>query len=69
MYFQLFFAIDRVKALAKDHPEWKETQPYKSVLENDIKTLMEKMPQETNEQIDKYNQYDKHTSLTNNQFK
>jgi phosphoglycolate phosphatase-like HAD superfamily hydrolase len=40
MYFQLFFAIDRVKALAKDHPEWKETQPYKSVLENDIKTLM-----------------------------
>lgn len=34
-YFQLFFAIDRIKALSKDHPEWKEIQPYKAVLEND----------------------------------
>lgn len=39
-YFQLFFAIDRVKALASEHPEWKTTQPYQSVLENDMKTLM-----------------------------
>ena len=38
-YFQLFFAIDRVKALASDHPEWKEEQPFKAVLENDMKTL------------------------------
>lgn len=38
-YFQLFFAIDRVRALAADHPEWKEEQPYKAVLENDMKTL------------------------------
>lgn len=38
-YFQLFFAIDRVKALASEHPEWKTEQPFKSVLENDMKTL------------------------------
>ncbi|WP_406847738.1 HAD family hydrolase [Xanthomarina sp. GH4-25] len=39
-YFQLFFAIDRVKAMAKDHPEWKNKQPFKAVLENDINSLM-----------------------------
>lgn len=39
-YFQLFFAIDRIKSLAPEHPEWKTTQPYQSVLENDMKTLM-----------------------------
>jgi hypothetical protein len=39
-YFQLFFAIDRIKALAPEHPEWRTTQPYQSVLENDMKTLM-----------------------------
>ncbi len=38
-YFQLFFAIDRVKAMAKDHPEWKVEQPFKAVLENDMETL------------------------------
>ncbi len=38
-YFQLFFAIDRVKAMAADHPEWKETQPFKAVLENDMTAL------------------------------
>ena len=36
-YFQLLFAIDRVKALAPQHPEWKTQQPFKAVLENDIK--------------------------------
>ncbi len=40
IYFQLFFAMDRVKALAPEHPEWKTTQPYQSVLENDMATLM-----------------------------
>ena len=38
-YFQLFFAIDRVKAMAKDHPEWKNKQPFKAVLENDMEEL------------------------------
>lgn len=39
MYFQLFFALDRVKALAPQHPEWKTTQPFKAALEGDMKTL------------------------------
>ena len=38
-YFQLLFAIDRVKALAPKHPEWKQQQPFKAVLENDMAAL------------------------------
>jgi phosphoglycolate phosphatase-like HAD superfamily hydrolase len=40
MYFQLAFALERVKALATEHPEWKEEQPFKAVLEGDMKTVM-----------------------------
>jgi phosphoglycolate phosphatase-like HAD superfamily hydrolase len=39
MYVQLAFALDRVKALAPEHPEWKDKQPFKAVLEGDMKTL------------------------------
>jgi haloacid dehalogenase-like hydrolase len=39
MYTQLAFALDRVKALAPQHPEWKEKQPFKAVLEGDMKAL------------------------------
>lgn len=39
-YFQLRFAIDRVKALASEHPEWKEQQPFKAVLEDDQEALL-----------------------------
>ncbi|UXN60176.1 HAD family hydrolase [Phyllobacterium zundukense] len=39
MYTQLAFALDRVKAEAASHPEWKETQPFRAVLEGDMKTL------------------------------
>jgi phosphoglycolate phosphatase-like HAD superfamily hydrolase len=38
LYFQLAFAIDRVKELAPAHPEWKEKDPFKSVLAGDLKT-------------------------------
>jgi phosphoserine phosphatase len=41
MYFQLAFAIDRVKAMAPQHPEWKTQQPFKSLLADDLKTVME----------------------------
>lgn len=37
VYFQLAFALDRIAALASEHPEWKQKQPFKSVLEGDIK--------------------------------
>ena len=39
MYTQLAFALDRIKALAPKHPEWKTTQPFKAVLDNDLKAL------------------------------
>ena len=39
MYVQLAFALDRVKALAPNHPEWKEKQPFKAVLKGDMKAL------------------------------
>jgi hypothetical protein len=37
MYFQLFFALDRVKALSSQHPEWKDTEPFASLLKGDVK--------------------------------
>ncbi len=40
IYFQLYFAMDRIKTLAPKHPEWKTQQPFKAVLENDFKTLI-----------------------------
>jgi len=40
MYFQLAFAIDQVKAMAPQHPEWKTTQPFQALLEGDIKTAL-----------------------------
>jgi phosphoglycolate phosphatase-like HAD superfamily hydrolase len=39
VYTQLAFALDRVKALAPEHPEWKTKQPFKAVLDNDLETL------------------------------
>jgi len=38
-YFQLLFILDRVRAMADDHPEWKTTQPFQAVLENDMATI------------------------------
>jgi hypothetical protein len=37
MYFQLLFAIDRVKAMAPQHPEWKDKEPFASLLKGDVK--------------------------------
>jgi phosphoglycolate phosphatase-like HAD superfamily hydrolase len=37
MYFQVLFAFDRVKALAPQHPEWKDKEPFASVLKGDMK--------------------------------
>jgi len=39
VYSQLYFAMDRVKALAPAHPEWKTRQPFQAVLQGDIKAL------------------------------
>jgi phosphoglycolate phosphatase-like HAD superfamily hydrolase len=39
MYTQVLFAFDRVKQLAPQHPEWKTKQPFKALLEGDMKTV------------------------------
>jgi phosphoglycolate phosphatase-like HAD superfamily hydrolase len=39
MYFQIMFAMDRVRAMAPKHPDWKTKQPFKAVLDRDIKAL------------------------------
>src|ERR687895_178835 len=39
MYFQMAFVLDRVKALAPQHPGWKEQQPFKAALEGDLNAL------------------------------
>ena len=40
MYFQLIFALDRVKALAPQHPEWKTQEPFASLLKGDVNTAL-----------------------------
>src|SRR5215210_542176 len=39
MYVQLAFVLDRVRALAPLHPEWTDKQPFKAVLEGDMKAV------------------------------
>jgi phosphoglycolate phosphatase-like HAD superfamily hydrolase len=39
VYFQVLFAFARVKALAPKHPEWRTQQPFKGVLEDDMKAV------------------------------
>jgi len=39
-YYQLFFAIDRVKVMAPLHPEWNTKEPFASILKDDMKGFM-----------------------------
>ena len=40
MYFQAFFIFDRIKTLAPQHPEWKDKEPYASVLKGDLEVAL-----------------------------
>ncbi|WP_082850119.1 HAD family phosphatase [Halioglobus sp. HI00S01] len=40
MYFQLMFAIDRVEAMAADHPQWKTREPFASLLKGDVSAAL-----------------------------
>jgi hypothetical protein len=40
MYFQFFFALDQIKILAPRHPEWKEKEPFASLLKGDMKAAL-----------------------------
>lgn len=39
VYFQLLFAIDRIKQLAPNHTEWNTQEPFRSALAGDLETL------------------------------
>jgi phosphoserine phosphatase len=40
MYFQAFFVFDQIKRMAPQHPEWKDKEPFASVLKGDMKTAL-----------------------------
>jgi phosphoserine phosphatase len=40
MYFQMAFALDRVKALAPQHPEWNTREPFASLLKGDLRSVL-----------------------------
>ncbi|QDU71295.1 HAD family hydrolase [Mucisphaera calidilacus] len=40
LYFQLIFAIDRIKEIAPEHPEWRSTEPFASILRDDLPTAL-----------------------------
>jgi phosphoserine phosphatase len=40
MYVQLMFAIDRVQALASQHPEWNTQEPFAALLRGDTKATL-----------------------------
>jgi hypothetical protein len=40
IYFQFQFALDRVKALAPRHPEWKTQEPFSHLLAGDMKAVL-----------------------------
>ncbi len=40
IYFQFFFALDRIKVLAPSHPEWVEQEPFASILRGDLKSAL-----------------------------
>ena len=40
MYFQLLFVLDRVKALAPQHPEWQTREPFASILKGDVRAAL-----------------------------
>ena len=63
LYFQFAFALDRVKALAPQHPEWKTTQPFKAVLDGDRQALAASREQGLAELI-----MATHTGMTTDEF-
>jgi hypothetical protein len=40
LYFQLMFALDRVKAMAPGHPEWREKEPFASLLQGNVQRAL-----------------------------
>ena len=50
LFFQFYFFMQRIRELAVAHPEWKERQPFKAVLENDL-AYLDKIPRAELEEL------------------
>src|SRR6478735_3753469 len=40
LYFQFFYSFDKIREMAPQHPEWKTKEPFKSILDGDIKSAL-----------------------------
>ncbi|MFA5887068.1 MAG: HAD family hydrolase [Patescibacteria group bacterium] len=40
IYFQYYFAFDRIKILAPQHPEWKNKEPFASIIKDDLRAAL-----------------------------
>jgi hypothetical protein len=50
-YNQVAFALDRIKALAGEHPEWRDRPPFRHVLDGDIRAILAGTPRDRLELI------------------
>jgi len=64
VYFQLYFAIDRIKAMAADHPEWQEQEPFASILRDDLPAVFAQGEHELFKMIDAT-----HSGMTHREFR
>jgi phosphoserine phosphatase len=62
-YFQLDFALDRVKLMARNHPEWENEEPFASAIRGDVESLKEQGLHGLIELIT-----ESHAGLTNEEF-
>src|SRR5262249_51526011 len=63
LFVQAFFLIDRVQELAAKDPALKERQPFKALLEHDVKTLLELGKQALFELV-----FDTHSGMREEEF-
>jgi phosphoglycolate phosphatase-like HAD superfamily hydrolase len=63
LYFQVAFMVDRIKVLAPQHPEWRDTMPFKAVLEGDLQGALSSSNQAFNEML-----MATHANLTTEEF-
>ncbi|MEN8246935.1 MAG: HAD family hydrolase [Thermodesulfobacteriota bacterium] len=64
LYVEVAFTFQRIAEMAKDHPEWKTTQPFKAVLEQDFATIKKFGSKELFKLV-----LTTHTGMTETQFK
>lgn len=46
LYTEFFFAIQRIKEMTPNHPEWNNIQPFQAIISNDLGTIKKFSPEE-----------------------